>query len=370
MIKTTAINNTSDASFLVIWDIGKRCNFDCSYCSDLRHTNDSPHSGLDTLIETYEFIKKWSRLYNQHNKNPQSNTIIDFTGGEPTNNPNFWKLVSHIKKDDPSFLLGITTNGSWHEKNMEPLRENIFHVTCSIHFEADPFIKERVLKNIIMLHEANIPLNVNVMLHTDRWDEVMRTCNILDEHGISYNPVPIGDGPQDYKGWRPDNRGVMRRTAHDYTPEQQEWFFKKMNLTPEIVEAKLGNKLGRECCGRRCLVGKVDNEWQPVKLVNTEFENWYCMVDWYFLCIDQEKKEIFHHQTCQALRGKKRGTLGSLDDKDKLLAELEERLSNPVEPIICPMPRCGCGMCVPKARDLDDFKKIWYAKTDVPILEK
>lgn len=94
------------------------------------------------------------------------------------------------------------------------------------------------------------------------------------------------------------------------------------------------------------------------------------MVDWYFLHIDQERKEVFHHQTCQALRGKQRGTIGSLDDKDRLLVELEQRLSNPIEPIVCPMPRCGCGMCAPKARDLSDFKTIWYAKTDVPILEK
>jgi hypothetical protein len=82
------------------------------------------------------------------------------------------------------------------------------------------------------------------------------------------------------------------------------------------------------------------------------------MVDWYFLHIDQHTGLVYHHQTCQALHDKKRGAIGSLSDSDQILNDLEVRLKNPV-PIICPNQRCGCGMCVPKADNLNDFNVFW-----------
>jgi hypothetical protein len=44
-------------------------------------------------------------------------------------------------------------------------------------------------------------------------------------------------------------------------------------------------------------------------------------------------------------------------------------LEKPVAPIVCPNQRCGCGMCVPKARDMSDFKVMWAQLTSVPIQE-
>ena len=143
-----------------------------------------------------------------------------------------------------------------------------------------------------------------------------------------------------------------------------------MNITESVVKEKQGTSLGRACCGKRCTQGKVDDQWQSVKLVNTEFKDWNCMVDWYFLHIDQTLQQVFHHQTCQALRGNKRGALGYLSDSEILLSELSRLLEQTsVPPIICPNQRCGCGMCVPKARDYPDFKVMWEDLTNVPIQE-
>jgi hypothetical protein len=81
------------------------------------------------------------------------------------------------------------------------------------------------------------------------------------------------------------------------------------------------------------------------------------MVDYFFLHIDQETDTIYHHQTCQALHGNKRGAVGYLKDADQLIKDLKLRLQSG-ENIVCPNTRCGCGMCVPKAKDLDDFIQI------------
>ena len=36
-------------NFQVTWDLGRRCNYDCSYCPVTRHDNFSPHATLDEL---------------------------------------------------------------------------------------------------------------------------------------------------------------------------------------------------------------------------------------------------------------------------------------------------------------------------------
>lgn len=369
MIKTTAVNLTNPESMMVTWDIGKRCNYDCSYCDALRHNNFSSHASLDTLVSTFKFIQEWTRLYNTK-RITASSTGINFTGGEPTNNPNFWKLVEHIRSTDSTFELGLTTNGTWATDKLDIILRDFVGVTVSWHAEADKKLRDKALNNILNLSKAGKWLQVNVMLHTDLWDEAMAACDFLDHHGIKYNPVPIGDGNFDTSEWYKDKNGIMRRTTHAYTAEQQQWFFDKMKVPAESIEAAKGNKLGRTCCGGRCLTAKVDNEWKPVKLINTEFQGWNCMVDWYFMHIDQELNEVYHHQTCQALRGGKKGPIGTLDNTEEMLSNLSALLSqDTIDPIVCPNQRCGCGMCVPKAQSMIDFKEIWSNTISVPVRE-
>ena len=82
------------------------------------------------------------------------------------------------------------------------------------------------------------------------------------------------------------------------------------------------------------------------------------MVDWFFLHIDQATGLVYHHQTCQALHNKKRGSLGNIKNSEEILKNLSTRMIN-LTPIICPNQRCGCGMCAPKAKDMTDFQPLW-----------
>jgi MoaA/NifB/PqqE/SkfB family radical SAM enzyme len=357
MIKTSAIRSTSN-SFLVIWDTGRRCNYDCSYCEATRHNTYSQHKSLDEFKNTFNFIESWLGTYNTKRKHPVD-TSISFSGGEPTVNPHFWELVDHIKKQPTQYHLGLTTNGAWGKEYSKRVAENFGSVTISYHAEAEQNLKDRAIKNILALKDSSVNLKVNIMLHVDHWDETVAIYNQLTEQGISCSPRPIGDGNIVRKGWFIDSDGTNRRTSHEYSLEQQTWFWNQMGIAEVPKTVSEGNQLGRACCGGRCVEGKVEGEWQPVKLVDTRFEDWNCMVDWYFLYIDQETGEVYHHQTCKALYDKKTGSLGNLSNSQKMLDELKDRLSQPViKSIICPNSRCGCGMCVPKASSLEDFKII------------
>ena len=362
MIKTQAINLLRPEPMMVTWDIGRRCNYDCTYCEATRHNNTSKHRTVDELKVTFDFIQRWTKLYNE--QRGMSSTNINFTGGEPTSSPYFFDFIDYVKQF-PEYKLSLTTNGAWSPKLTDKIAKNFFGVTVSYHAESHTNLKKQVIDNIISLSKTNLWLQVNVMLHIDYWDETVAVCEQLDSLGIKYNPRPIGDGNILRKGWFSDSDGVMRRTSHEYTPEQIAWFYNKMGMPGKPVDTREGTEVGRTCCGRRCTTGLVNNEWQSVKLVDTQFKGWNCMVDHYFLHIDQETDTVYHHQTCQALHGGKKGPIGKLQDANQLITDLKERLAIG-ESITCPNDRCGCGMCVPKAKDPNVFAKI---KTNLLVQE-
>ncbi len=357
MIKTEAIKSVNNESMSVTWDTGRRCNYDCSYCEVSRHDNYSQHHSLEEYIKTFEFIKQWTDVYDQHKKFV-NHTNINFTGGEPTINPAFWDLVDIIKEDSRDFYLSLTTNGAWNKKYSDKILKRFDSITISYHTEGHPKLKKQVLENIQILNSNKIRLQVNLMMHTDHWKECVDVYYMLKKHDVSVKIRPIGDGNIERKGWFIDSDGSQRRTSHEYTNEQQQWYYSELNINSEFKQNKLGTDLGRGCCGGRCLTGKINGEWQKINIVDTKFKDWSCMVDWFFLHIDQHTGLIYHHQTCQALHNQKRGSLGSIEDADIIIEQLKERMKHPT-PIICPNQRCGCGMCVPKARENSDFEPIW-----------
>jgi len=363
MIQPTAIKLKNPEPLMVTWDIVRRCNLDCTYCESTRHDTHSKLPKLSELVRTFDFVKQYTDLYNSK-RVEQTITNIDFTGGEPTINPDFWPLLEYIKQTG-GFRLSLTTNGTWGPKFTQRILDNFSHVTISWH--AEDVLNERTIENILALHSAGLSIQVNVMLHSDYFEKAISICDMLKEKGIKVNPVPIGDGVQTRKGWFIDADGTNRRTSHEYTEEQQDWFYSWMGQPRKATSTSEGTNVGRACCGGRCTQGKIDGEWQEVKLVNNWFKDWYCTVNWYFLHIDQYGGDVFHHQTCQATHTG-RGPIGNLSNTQLILDNVSTMLSqDTIAPIVCPNQRCGCGMCVPKARDFDDFKQLWNNVSQLPL---
>lgn len=351
MIEVSGVRKVNNDPFIVTWDLGRRCNLDCSYCESKHHNNYSKHRTLEELKETFSFIVKWVNLH----KRPGQGVNIDFTGGEPTNNKNFWDLLDYIKIVEPTYFLALTSNGTWGKSNRENVFSSLNGVTVSYHCEADSSIKSNVIENILSLKDSKLWYQVNLMLHQDYWEECVNVYNLLRENDIVVNLRPLGDGTVKRSGWFMDVDGTMRRTSHDYTIEQQEWYWEQTGVKKKAIDKSEGTDIGRTCCGNRCLEGCVDGKWQPITLIKTEFKDWYCDVNRYFLHIDNETKLVYHHQTCQALYDNKRGPVGSLDDIESMLDYAKQNLDNI---IVCPNNRCGCGMCVPKHKTLEGFYEI------------
>jgi len=367
MIDTEAIRLRNPEPFLVTWEILRRCNLDCTYCESTRHDNHSPLPSIEELKWTFDFIKDYTSLY-LSKKKMNRGVFIDFTGGEPTVNPAFWELLDYIRQH-PDFGMTLTTNGTWGKNFTEKIADNFKHVTISWHAEAKPELKERTVDNILALHDMGVSVQANIMLHVDYFDEAKELCQRLRAYGIRVHPTPIGDGNILRKGWFVDTDGTNRRTSHEYTTEQQNWFFEFQGLPKKIDVVQEGTNVGRACCGGRCTQGLVNEKWQDVKLVNTFFKDWYCMINWFFLHIDQQSGNIFHHQTCKAtFEGI--GPIGHISDPTSLLKKTYDLLSQEsIKPIVCPNQRCGCGMCAPKAKNLTDFKVLWNNSVNVPIQE-
>jgi MoaA/NifB/PqqE/SkfB family radical SAM enzyme len=364
-MQTTAIRLKNPESLMVTWDIVRRCNLDCTYCESTRHDNNSELPTLEELIHTFNFVKDYVKLYND-SRVDKAGTNIDFTGGEPTINPAFWPFLDYVKQFS-EFRLSLTTNGTWGPNFTQRILDNFAHATISWHAE-DP-LKERTVANILELNKSNIGLQANIMLHCDYFNEATALCEMLREQGVKVNPVPIGDGNMLRKGWFIDKDGSNRRTSHEYTEEQQAWFYKWMGQ-PQKAEISIeGTNIGRACCGGRCTEGLVKGKWQEVKLVDNWFKGWYCTVNWYFLHVDQKSGNVFHHQTCQATHTG-RGPIGNLKDTAGILDNVNHMLSQEtVKPIVCPNLRCGCGMCVPKAEGFDNFASLWEKTTILKLSE-
>jgi len=207
--------------FQVTWDLGRRCNYDCSYCPVHRHDNHSPHATLEELKKNADFVFKYIGLYMKYRNYKEAS--ISFTGGEPTVNPNFIPFIKYLNetyqanyKDDYLCTFALTSNGAMSEKMAKAVLENFSHITISYHTEADQTLKQQALDRIVQIFEggpANLcTISINVMFHAQYFDECIEVCNKLDAAGVTYVPRVIGEDP--------DSRPSF---AHKYSDEQLAW---------------------------------------------------------------------------------------------------------------------------------------------------
>ena len=342
MNKIFAITPVNEDPFIVTWDLGRRCNYDCSYCPTHRHDNFSSHASLEQLKATTNFLFDYILLVSQHRKNKDFH--VSFTGGEPTVNPVFIDFAKYIRKeyDDTyknmfNLKLSLTTNGAMSEKTAQAVIENFDYVTVSYHAEAKDSVKTSVIDRIKFFNSSEIAVKVNVMFHADYFDECKAVCERLSAWDVKFIPRLIGDDP--------DSKSSQ---AHLYTDDHKQWL--KQNWNIDITPTS------RPCCGGREFgVCSTAGQETAKAVTDRQFKNWHCSVNWYFLHIEQQTGLVYHHQTCQAKFEKGRGSIGSLTDTESIYSYVEQNKNNT---IICPNLRCGCGMCVPKAEDKNEYDSL------------
>lgn len=368
-------------TFMCVWDLGRRCNFDCTYCTAWMHSTTAPLNKFEQYKKTAKFIDQYYALYSMFHKR-EWRPVISFTGGEPTVNPAFYDLLKHMKENYPQFQLNLTTNGTWSTRKAEELIQSLSSITISYHCEGNPKQKQLARENMLWMRDKT-KLRVNVMMHMDYWDECVDLMeNYLTPNNISFIPRIIGDDGKYKDDWFKDEDGAMRRTTHTYTLEQQQYlkqYWEKKNNKPgiQVAEDGFARKMGRMCCGGRCMtVGNSGEQKDVMFIEQSDFYDWNCMINWFFLHIEEDNDAVYHHQTCRAkfedappvknphkyFKDKTRvGMICNLSSTDEYLSWLENKIKNEgrLPTMVCPNRHCGCGICVPKAKNkavFDDIK--------------
>jgi organic radical activating enzyme len=184
-IKTISSVRTSyELPKQILWDIGRKCNYDCSYCWPTVHNTTDPNKELVDLKFTADYcIDRWA--------NGQTINWY-FGGGEPTLNPDFEPFVEYLSSRGQWIML--VTNGSQGPSYWAKNADNYNTLIFSAHFE---FMKpELFAKNFAKVVEvmANNPkkLSTYIVKLMTKPGDIDRSIEFVNKLKLesNYNTLP------------------------------------------------------------------------------------------------------------------------------------------------------------------------------------
>lgn len=171
MYKITSVWPQQD-QIKIEWNLGKRCNYDCSYCPSTIHDNFSAHTDINILECTVDKLCELDRPLR-----------ISLTGGEPCVHPDIEVLLEYMKMKNISWI-NITTNGTRGYRWYLDTEMFFNHIVFSLHFEHD---WHRVFDTILKFYDStDRDFFVNIMAHHDHMDKVRTVVKKFREIGLKY----------------------------------------------------------------------------------------------------------------------------------------------------------------------------------------
>ena len=297
MLQATAINLSGPEAMMVTWDIGKRCNYDCSYCPSIIHDNTSEHTDIQVLTDVVDRLITIGKPIR-----------LSFTGGEPCIHPRFEELVSYAKNQGVDWI-SATTNGTrqpdWYEE------QRVDQYVFSLHFEYD---WRRVLNTITTLFQTveqhNIPINimVNVMAHHDHMKKVKFVVAKLQHDRVPYVIRRIR--------WTEDDHNVFDDMRYNYN--DLDWILER--------EATVKSN---------CVIdddpAKMYHANDIIKLNMNRYRGWTCNAGIESLMINWDGD--VHRATCRV-----GGSIGNI---------YTGTFTIPEDPIVCTRDNCTCAADIP-----------------------
>ena len=145
-------------SVKIEWNLGKRCNYDCSYCPASIHDNTSPHTGIDLIKTTIDKLSSLGKPVR-----------LSFTGGEPCVHPKFQEIVKYAKFKGIHWI-SVTTNGTLPYEFYASL--SVDQIVFSLHLEYD---WRRVFNTVESVHDlTKIKVIAQIMAHHEHMPAVMQ----------------------------------------------------------------------------------------------------------------------------------------------------------------------------------------------------
>ncbi len=177
-METVAVENSwlaTDDAISVLWNMGRRCNFNCSYCNIFTHDNFSPHLSLEVCKKTIDtLIEKTDKKI-----------FMSLTGGEPTVNPDFMEIIKYMHERIDH--INVTTNGSrkidFYLETMKYLNSMTFSYHMEYHARekiVDTIIACAKEKNNVKCHQ----IGIHIMMLPTMFDEAKEVMSTLREHDV------------------------------------------------------------------------------------------------------------------------------------------------------------------------------------------
>jgi MoaA/NifB/PqqE/SkfB family radical SAM enzyme len=277
-------------SIKVEWNLGKRCNYDCSYCPSSIHDNSSPHTDIEILKATVDKLMTLGKPIR-----------LSFTGGEPTVHPKFRELLLYCKHVGVSWI-SVTTNGTLPMEFYRtlPIEQLVF----SVHFEYDWMRVCNTLMEVSAM--TNISVIAQLMAH--------------DEHMLSVKTVHarlLADGI-------PTTVRRIRWTEGDHD------LFDDMRYHPDDL---LWIKQQDATVKGNCVVDDVQiiHANDIIKLHLNKYNGWQCNAGIESLMINWDGD--VHRATCRV-----GGSLGNI---------YEGTFTQPIGPVTCTRNFCTCAADIP-----------------------
>ena len=274
----------------VEWNLGKRCNYDCSYCPSFIHDKTSAHTDIIVLKRTIDTLVSIGRPIR-----------LSFTGGEPTVHPKFEELI-HYAQSKGIDWISVTTNGtrkaSWY------LAQTIQQWVFSLHFEYDwQKVADTIVTTAVNWQEGIV---VNVMAHHDLMPQLRTVVQIFDEHKIPHGIRRIR--------WTEGDHDIFDDMK--YAKDDLDWILSRTSTVKSNVI--------------------IDDSTQyhandVIKLHLNKFKDWQCSAGLESLMINWDGD--VHRATCRV-----GGSLGNMYDGT---------FTMPNTPVTCDRNYCTCAADIP-----------------------
>lgn len=295
MLKVTSRWAHQD-SIKVEWNLGKRCNYDCSYCPSSIHDNISSHTDIEILKLTIDKLASLGKPIR-----------LSFTGGEPCVHPKFDELVKYAKFKDISWV-SVTTNGTRPYEYYASLLVDQY--VFSIHLEYNWQKVFNTAESVVTLTDKKVI--AQIMAHHNYMDEArnLRARCLIAEIPNTVRRIRWTEGNHDLfddMRYHPDDLNWIK--AQEATVKENTVIFLKEE--PNTPQLKHANDI--------------------IKLHLNKYKGWTCNAGLESLMINWDGE--VHRATCRV-----GGSLGNI---------YEDTFVVPSEPVICTRDWCTCAADIP-----------------------
>lgn len=352
-----AIDPNNRLTFLLDWELTLKCNLDCDYCETGLyggHDNSTRHPPVTDCLRSIDFMFEYVDYAMSQRRSSLHSVILNVYGGESLHHPDIVNILqaAHDKykpfRDRWTLRVCTTTNLIVSKDRLEKIIPLIDVFTVSYHAVNTEKQKQQFRDNCLAVKAAGRDIKCVVLMHAEPelFADAQAQIQWCQDHNIKHLPRAL-DRPAD-------------QHQFDYRPNQIQWFnslyTKKSHRVSVDIDADQPMNLsepGRACCGGRQVC--VDQNYRQRHFyVPNKFTDWYCSVNHFFLYVKQVTGEVFVNKDCKMNFDGTVGPIGLLSDTESIL---HQQQNNPGT-IKCAKSFCLCGLCAPKAQDLETYNEI------------